>query len=84
MKDEILFAIYKDEAIFNKKEFKKDMKKYKKDANLDNLYVRIVNYQIDTYGYTLSGYDPTFFEQRSKFGKDPRNAKLGEYRKANK
>lgn len=54
MKDEIVFALYKDTAIGSKDEFRKKVKKYLKDINFDELFIRITNYQIDTYGLTLT------------------------------
>ena len=53
MKDDIVFALYKDTAIGNKNEFREKIKKYIKDVNVGALFVKITNYQIDKYGKVL-------------------------------
>lgn len=53
MKNEIVFALYKDKAIGSKKEFKEKIRDYIKDVNVSELFVRITNYQIDKYGRVL-------------------------------
>lgn len=70
MKNDIVFALYKDQAIGNKNEFREKVKKYIKDINLDELFIKITNYQIDTYGLTLSVEDAIMtkgeYKRRSK------------------
>lgn len=70
MKNDIVFALYKDQAIGNKNEFREKVKKYIKDINLDELFIRITNYQIETYGLTLSVEDAIMtkgeYKRRSK------------------
>lgn len=69
MKDEIIFALYKDKPIGNKKLFNKQCEKYAKQININEMYRKIVNYQIDTYGNTLNNFDPTWFEKNKLLGK---------------
>lgn len=54
MKNEIVFALFKDEVIGSKDQFRSKIKKYIKDVNVNELFIRITNYQIDTYGLPLS------------------------------
>lgn len=84
MKEDLLFAMYKDEPVESCQRFKIKLQKYKKDVNLTHLYVRITNYQIDTYGNMLDFYDPNWFEKRRKMGKDNRRVKINEYKKGNR
>lgn len=66
MKDEIVFALYKDKAIGSKDEFRRTIKKFIKDINVNEVFLRITNYQIDTYGLTLSVDIPKHTRQRCK------------------
>lgn len=83
MKEDMLFAILKDKPLENSKEFKNRMKKYGK-INSTDLYIRITNYQIETYGYSLNSFDPNWFEDKRLNGFDTRSRKRREYRKGNK
>lgn len=51
----VLFNKYKDENLHNSEYFKSLLKKQNiKDVHAENLYRKIVNYQIDKYGEQLS------------------------------
>ena len=54
MKNEIVFALFKDEVIGSKDHFRSKIKKYIKDVNVNELFIRITNYQIDKYGLPLT------------------------------
>lgn len=55
MKDEIVFALFKDEEIHSMDYFKFLTKKINGDFNISKVYIRIINYQIEKYGISLSG-----------------------------
>lgn len=84
MKNELIFELYKGKPTGNKKNFKKDVLKYGKDIDVDNLYIKIINYQIDKYGHQLNYYDPNFFELQKTMGMNQKINKTREYRKGNK
>ena len=84
MKENILFVLYKDKPLDNKKTFKQKLKKYAKEINIDNLFIKINNYQIDKYGSALNYFDPNFWEDNNLKGKNLKNVKTKEYRKGNK
>lgn len=68
--EEYLFEVYKDKAITNKDLFIHGLKNFRKQIDLRELYTRIVNYQIDTYGNTLRiGFDRIPKKKKSKIGK---------------
>ena len=51
----VLFNKYKDENLHNSEYFKSLLKKQNiKGINVENLYRKIVNYQIDKYGEQIS------------------------------
>lgn len=54
-KEYYVFNKYKDRCFINSKSLKGDMyKKYKKfDIDIDAMYIRITNYQIEKYGGIL-------------------------------
>lgn len=85
-KDDILFALYKDKATNGSEDFQKQLKKYKNEVNLRNLYTRIVNYQIDKYGKTLDDRNESlsYIADMILSGKGKRNQKCREYRKGNR
>lgn len=85
-KEDILFALYKDKSINGSESFYKEMKQYKNEVNLRNLYTRIVNYQIDKYGTTLDGRNETtnYVEEMCLKGNWNRKQRCREYRKGNK
>ena len=53
----VLFEIYKDKCIGNSEMFRKEItSKYDlTDDEVSELYKRVVNYQVKTYGETLDG-----------------------------
>lgn len=51
-----LFEKYKNSAFRNGEDFR-DTLKNKTNINLDNLYRRIIIYQVKTFGYSLSNKD---------------------------
>lgn len=53
MKDDIVFALYKDVPIGRKDEFKRTVAKYIDDINFNDVFLRIVNYQVDKYDTQL-------------------------------
>lgn len=53
MKDEIVLAIFKDKAIGRKDIFRNQVKMFNNQINVDELFLRIVNYQIEKYGTQL-------------------------------
>lgn len=50
-KEELIFNQYKDQIIYNTDWFRSRVKD--KDINVEKVYRRIVNYQIDKYGESL-------------------------------
>ncbi len=54
--EELIFELYKDKVIKNRKSFIKEMQSKFRDVNVSELYVRIVNYQINSYGEMLKNY----------------------------
>lgn len=85
-KGDILFALYKDKPTDGSRKFQRNLKKYKEEVNLNNLYVKIVNYQIDKYGTTLDSRNETsnYVEEMCLKGKWCRQDRCREYRKGNK
>lgn len=85
-KEDILFALYKDKSHSSKEDFLKDLKQYKNEVDLRNLYIRIVNYQIDKYGCTLDSKRDTtnYVENMYIMGKWNKQDKFREYRKGNR
>lgn len=53
MKDEIVFAMYKDKAIGRKDIFRNQVRMFNTQINVDELFLKIVNYQIEKYGTQL-------------------------------
>lgn len=47
--EEFIFAKYKDKYIGNAKKFKGLIKKNYKDVDADEIYRRVINYQVATY-----------------------------------
>ena len=58
----VLFNKYKDEILHNSEHFKSLVKDYK-EVNKENLYRKIINYQIDKYGEQL-------YARGKKLGRD--------------
>lgn len=63
-KIELIFNIYKDSVVISKP-FKREMiRRYKlSDEEIRNLYIRIQNYQIKSYGNRLTREDKVFAKQ---------------------
>ncbi len=61
----VLFNKYKDEILHNSEYFKFLIKDYK-DVNKENLYRKIVNYQVEKYGEQL-------YQRGKKIGRDYEN-----------
>lgn len=53
-KEQVIFEIEKDKPIDNAKKFKSYLKKKYKGMDIRNLYIKIANYQIETYGEYLN------------------------------
>lgn len=53
MKDDIVFALYKDKAIGRKEQFRDTIKEYVDEVDFETLYLRIVNYQVEKYNTQL-------------------------------
>ena len=53
MKEDILFALYKDKAIGRKEQFRDTIKEYVDEIDFETLYLRIVNYQVEKYNTQL-------------------------------
>lgn len=49
--EKLLYLKYKDRAFSNKNDFKQKLSKY--NIDLDNLYIKIINYQVKKYGRSL-------------------------------
>lgn len=82
MKDDIVFVLFKDETLHGKNEFKKSVKKYGSQINIDNVYLRIINYQVDKYGQTLSDAGSlNYFAEQKMSGNSSRRRKLNEHKK---
>lgn len=83
MKDDIVFALFKDKPTNGKDLFKKSVKKYIHEINVNEVYRRIINYQIKKYGYTLDDrYDSlNYFQKQNMSGNSSRNRKIKEHRK---
>lgn len=80
--EEFIFAKYKDRSIGNAKKFKGLVKKRFDGVDLDGLYRRIVNYQVEKYNgcLTSDSYDKLpkdVFMRKVKNKERYRRSKLG-------
>ena len=68
MKDDIVFALYKDKILGSRHAFERQIKKFIKEINVSDVYLRILNYQIEKYGCVLTKSDtvPTSFDGRKQ------------------
>lgn len=82
-KNDIVFTKFKDSPTNGKDSFKKSVKKYIHEINVDEVYRRIVNYQIEKYGRTLDDrYDSlNYFQKQNMSGNSSRRRKLNEHKK---
>lgn len=78
---EFIFNKYKDEVVVSKT-FRKEIKeKYSlSDKEISNLYVRINNYQVKTYGERLNTFEYTTPEENERAN---HNASVRRYKKRN-
>lgn len=53
MKDDIVFSLYKDTPLNSKNDFIELVKPFKNQINVNDVYLRIVNYQVEKYGSGL-------------------------------
>lgn len=51
--EEFIFQNYKDKCFINATTLKNEIAKHFKNVNVNELYIRIVNYQVKKYGETL-------------------------------
>ena len=56
-KEDIIFALLKDQPIQNRRIFTQRLKQKYPDLNVKDLFLRIVNYQIINYGSSMDDYD---------------------------
>lgn len=82
MKEDIIFSLYKDKPLVNSKKFTEQIKSKFGEVNTKELHLRIVNYQIDTYGYTLDDGDCGYYANYEENQRKIINAK--NRKKANK
>ena len=55
MLEDLLFEMYKETCIGNAEKFKKMVAKKHKLKDANNLYIKIINYQVNKYGGSLDG-----------------------------
>jgi hypothetical protein len=82
MKENIIFSLYKDKPVRSAKEFRNEIeRKYGKEVNAKELYLRITNYQIDKYGYMLWDYDDEYttedYLRRANNARNRRKQRIG-------
>lgn len=56
-KEDCIFEELKDKSFQNAKDFKERLVKKYKNVNVQNIYLRVANYQIKKYGTILRGYN---------------------------
>jgi hypothetical protein len=74
-KEQLIFELYKDKPISNTTEFKKMLNGKFKVTDVMELYVKIVNYQIDRYGMSLRNTVDMPTHEEKMYLKDKNNAR---------
>ena len=80
-KNELIFNIHKNDIIENSVGYKRNLaKKYNLDEyTARNLFVKIINYQIETYGYQLQKYND--FVSKDEYYRKNSNSKSRKYKR---
>lgn len=70
MKEDIVFSLHKDKPVRNAKHFEKEMKEKYGNINTKELYLRIVNYQLDRYDHVLWNSENEYAGDKRKKAKN--------------
>ncbi len=74
-KEKIIFEMYKNRPIKNKQYFLDRVEGKFKNIDFSDLYVRIINYQIATYGHSLISNSASTFNNMEEWGRSVKSVK---------